>query len=174
MCLDWWISLVLFKAVIQLNFVFVLVPFGMYWLGYEHGISGKRFDPCLNYLLQESLSQCHGGRSVSQLRCLMLGQKNNSPSQVCPPTTCCLEMSCVCKQSLEVGAPGEIAYCSWWLLNKSPHVGRSLSWRFSKGSWVFITTGLFWLPRPLNTRTWMCSSDSFMSAFIYHFQGLTL
>lgn len=48
-------GLILFKSVIQLNSNFILLLVGMYWLGYEHGISGKRFrapkfDPCLNYL----------------------------------------------------------------------------------------------------------------------------
>lgn len=44
------ISFFLFKTVIQLNFDFILILVGVYWKGYESGISGKRlrapkFDP---------------------------------------------------------------------------------------------------------------------------------
>lgn len=122
----------MFKAVIQLNSNFIVVPVGGYWSEYARGISGKRFrapnfDPCLNYLIQESLFSCHVGRSVSQIRHLMVGREIRSPSQVSPPLTCCQELLSVCEQSLELGPPGETVSCNRWLLNKSTHVGRDLS-----------------------------------------------
>lgn len=159
----------MFKAVIQFNSNFILVPVGMCWLVYEHRISGDRFrapkfDPCLNYLLQELLSPCCKGRSVSWLRCLLLGQENSSPTHQ------------LLGDALHVQAVsgGRTTCGNNTLLYKSPHVGRGLSCRFSRGSWEFMTMSRVWLPRLLNTHTWICSSDSFMSAFIYHFQGLTL